>query len=152
MCQKRYLTIWSCSEYAFGKQLCIFFSLIFCSTKSAQIYNGNMEYYHMRKRGCFELESIENLKEKLDELLAVIFKHRPVRKRDSDLFNASYLKLHFTLLNNEMLSECLSSLNLQAKKESISKRWRKDLVLELVQRSQITPLDESSTESVPAIE
>lgn len=59
-------------------------------------------------------------------------------------------KLHFTLLNNEMLSECLSSLNLQAKKESISKRWRKDLVLELVQRSQITPLDESSTELVSA--
>ena len=49
-----------------------------------------MEYYHMRKRGCFELESIENLKEKIDELLAVIFKHRPVRKRDSDLFNAYF--------------------------------------------------------------
>jgi len=99
--------------------------------KSSQIYNGNMEYYHMRKRGCFELESIENLKEKLDELLAVIFKYRP---------------LHFTLLNNEMLSECLCSLNLQAKKESISKRWRKDLVLELVQRSQITPLKTSNTD------
>jgi len=100
-------------------------------SKSAQIYNGNMEYYHMRKRGCFELESIENLKEKLDELLAVIFKYRP---------------LHFTLLNNEMLSECLSSLNLQSKKESISKKWRKDLVLELVQRSEITSLDKSQTD------